>query len=97
MFSLTDSLRYWYYNSPTDMRKSFHTLGGIVTNVMRRDPYSGEVFCNCERLKNTLKCTNCRGFHILEHCMPSLLNGVAAVFKINRGQNAGILPTFEID
>ena len=44
MFSLTDSLRYWYYNRPTDMRKSFHTLGGIVTDVMKRDPYSGEVF-----------------------------------------------------
>lgn len=55
MFSLTDSLRYWYYNSPTDMRKSFHTLGGIVTNVMRRDPYSGEVFIFMNRARTRIK------------------------------------------
>lgn len=30
MFSLNDSMRYLLYNRPTDMRKSFHTLSGII-------------------------------------------------------------------
>ena len=34
MFNLNDSLHYLLYNRPTDMRKSFHTLSGIVTDVM---------------------------------------------------------------
>lgn len=29
MFSLNDSMRYWLYTEPTDMRKSFHTLSGV--------------------------------------------------------------------
>jgi transposase len=55
MFSLTDSHRYWYYNRPTDMRKSFHTLGGIVTDVMKRDPYSGEVFIFMNKARTRIK------------------------------------------
>lgn len=55
MFSLTDSLRYWYYNRPTNMRKSFHTLSGIVTDVMKRDPYSGEVFIFINRTRTRIK------------------------------------------
>ena len=55
MFSLTDSLRYWYYNRPTDMRKSFHTLGGIVTDIMGRDPYGGEVFIFMNKARTRIK------------------------------------------
>jgi transposase len=32
MFSLTASDRFYLYPYPTDMRKSFYTLSGIVTN-----------------------------------------------------------------
>lgn len=35
MFSLNDSMRYLLYNNkPTDMRKSYHSLSGIVTNIL---------------------------------------------------------------
>ena len=34
MFSLSDNMRYMLYNQPTDMRKSYHTLSGIVSNVL---------------------------------------------------------------
>ncbi|MEA5062731.1 MAG: IS66 family insertion sequence element accessory protein TnpB [Petrimonas sp.] len=44
MFSLNDSLRYLLYNRPCDMRKSFHTLGGIVTDTMGADPCNGDVY-----------------------------------------------------
>ena len=38
MFSLNDSMRYLLYNRPTDMRKSFHTLSGIITDAWVRTP-----------------------------------------------------------
>lgn len=41
MFNLNDSLHYLLYNGSTDMRKSFHTLSGIVTDVMGHNPYNG--------------------------------------------------------
>lgn len=44
MFSLNDSLRYLLYNRPTDMRKSFHTLSGIVADTMGADPCNGDVY-----------------------------------------------------
>ena len=37
------------------MRKSFHTLGGIVTDVMKRDPYSGEVFIFMNKRRTRIK------------------------------------------
>ena len=41
MFSLNDSMRYWLYNRPTDMRKSYYTLSGIVINELGCDPCNG--------------------------------------------------------
>jgi len=38
-----------------DMRKSFRGLPAIITNVVRRDPLSGEVFIFCNRRRNRLK------------------------------------------
>lgn len=55
MFNLNDSLRYLLYNRPTDMRKSFHTLSGIVTNVMGHDPCDGNVYVFMNRARNRIK------------------------------------------
>ena len=44
MFSLTASDRFYLYPYPTDMRKSFYTLGGIVTNQMGMDIQDGDAF-----------------------------------------------------
>ena len=44
MFSLDDGMRYWLFTEPTDMRKSFHMLSGIVNNQMSFDLRSGDVF-----------------------------------------------------
>lgn len=46
MFSLNDSMRYLLYNRPTDMRKSFHTLSGIITDAMGGNMY---IFINRTR------------------------------------------------
>ena len=44
MFSLTSSDRFYLYPYPTDMRKSFYTLSGIVTNQMGMDVQDGDAF-----------------------------------------------------
>lgn len=55
MFSLNDSLRYLLYNRPCDMRKSFHTLGGIVTGTMGADPCNGDVYIFMNKARNRIK------------------------------------------
>ena len=44
MFSLGRELHYWLYSEPTDMRKSFHTLSGLVRNRLGGDPMDGDVY-----------------------------------------------------
>lgn len=56
MFNLNDSIRYWLYPFPTDMRKSFYTLSGIVTDQMDRNIQNGDAFifinrsCTCMKV-----------------------------------------------
>jgi transposase len=44
MLGFSNLLRYYFYNQPTDMRKGFDGLGGIVRNKLLRDPAAGDVF-----------------------------------------------------
>ncbi len=39
MFSLGDGTKFWLYTKPTDMRKNFNMLSGIVNNDMRQNLY----------------------------------------------------------
>ncbi|MDD4586756.1 MAG: IS66 family insertion sequence element accessory protein TnpB [Aminobacterium colombiense] len=55
MFSLNDSMRYLFYSEPTDMRKSFHTLSGLVTNNMGRNVRDGDVFIFVNKARNRIK------------------------------------------
>lgn len=55
MFSLDDSMRYWLFTEPTDMRKSFHMLSGIVNNQMSADLRNGDVFIFVNKNRNRIK------------------------------------------
>lgn len=55
MFALTESQRYFLYNQPTDMRKSFDSLCQLVETGMKRNPLSGEVFLFINRPRNRMK------------------------------------------
>lgn len=55
MFSLNDNMRYMLYNQPTDMRKSYHTLSGIVSNVLGCDLCNGDVYIFMNRSRNRIK------------------------------------------
>lgn len=55
MFSLNDSMRYLLYSEPTDMRKSYHTLSGLVTNNMGLNVHNGDVFIFINKSRNRIK------------------------------------------
>lgn len=55
MFTLSSSLKYFLYKEPTDMRKSFDSLHGLVLNRLQRNPFSGEVFIFINRTRNKIK------------------------------------------
>ncbi len=55
MFALSSSHSYLLYSQPTDMRKSFDALCGLVRSELKRDPLSGEVFLFLNRSRTHLK------------------------------------------
>lgn len=55
MFNLHGKLQYFLYPAPVDMRKSFYTLSGIVSSVMKRNVQDGEVFIFVNRRLTTMK------------------------------------------
>lgn len=55
MFSLGRGLRYWLYSEPTDMRKSFHTLSGVVRDKTGGDPMNGDVYIFVNKRRNRIK------------------------------------------
>ena len=55
MFSLTDSQKFYFYTKPTDMRKSFNGLSGLVRTGFQKNPLSGEVFIFINKKRNMMK------------------------------------------
>jgi transposase len=55
MFSLSSCFQFYLYASPTDMRKSFDGLSGLVQGQLQRNPMSGEVFIFINRRRDRLK------------------------------------------
>lgn len=55
MFHLHNSLSYYLYPLPVDMRKSFYTLSGIVTSSMNNNVRDGGVFIFVNREQNIMK------------------------------------------
>lgn len=49
------SRRYYLYDQPTDMRKSFNTLGAIVKHKMHKNLLSGSGFIFINRRRTHLK------------------------------------------
>ncbi|MCP3926136.1 MAG: IS66 family insertion sequence element accessory protein TnpB [Desulfobacterales bacterium] len=55
---MNDSQKFYFYAKPTDMRKSFNSLSGLVRSSMYRNPVSGEVFIFINKRRNMLKILN---------------------------------------
>ena len=55
MFSLDNTMRYWLYNKPVNMRMGFNGLSGIVNNRMGMTMRSGDVFVFVNAARNRMK------------------------------------------
>jgi len=61
MFTLSSDLRFHLYNQPTDMRKSFNSLSGIVRNELDEDPCSGDVYIFINKARDKVKLLHWQG------------------------------------
>lgn len=55
MFSLTSVHHYYLYRHPTDMRKSFDSLCGIITDEIGDNPKSGNVYIFINKPRDKVK------------------------------------------
>jgi transposase len=55
MLQIVNQLRFYFYRHPTDMRKSFDGLSGVVIQAMLRDPLSGDVYVFLNRRRDRMK------------------------------------------
>lgn len=55
MFLAAGRLRFYLYTQPTDMRKSFNGLFGIVQDALQSDPLSGDVYVFINKRRDRIK------------------------------------------
>jgi len=55
MFPISSHLRFYLYVHPTDMRKSFDGLCGLVISELGADPTSGAVYLFLNRRRDRIK------------------------------------------
>ena len=55
MLPVFPGLRFYLYSEPTDMRKSFDGLSGIIKNERLGNPVSGDVFIFVNRRRDRIK------------------------------------------
>ena len=55
MLSLSVHQRYFIYRSPADMRKGFDGLSGLVSDHLKQNPLSGDVFVFLNKRRNQIK------------------------------------------
>jgi len=61
MFTLSSDNNFQLYSQPTDMRKSFDGLSGIVQNTLESDPCNGDVFIFINRRRDKIKLLHWQG------------------------------------
>ena len=55
MLHLSASIAYYFYNQPTDMRKGFDSLCGLVQQHMQMNVTGGGIFIFINKKRNQLK------------------------------------------
>ena len=65
MFTLSSGCKFHLYSEPTDMRKSFDGLSGIIQNVLNNNPCNGEVFIFVNKKRNKIKLLHWQGISFI--------------------------------
>lgn len=55
LYGFTGTVRCFLYSSPADMRKGFDGLCGLVTNQLKGDPLSGDLYIFMNRARTHIK------------------------------------------
>lgn len=55
MIGTSRSVRVWAFPAPTDLRKGYNGLYGLVKQGLGRDPLSGDLFLFVNRRRNSCK------------------------------------------
>lgn len=55
LYGVSTTARYYLYTRPTDMRKSFDGLCGLVINQLGQNPMTGDVFIFMNRRRSLIK------------------------------------------
>ncbi|HEM48731.1 MAG TPA: transposase [Caldithrix sp.] len=61
MFTLSSNNKFHLYSHPTDMRKSFDGLSGVVQNHLESNPCNGDVFIFINRRRDKIKLLHWQG------------------------------------
>ena len=61
MFALSSDNHFHLYSKPTDMRKSFDGLSGLVQNQLGRNPSGGDVFIFINKRRDKIKLLHWQG------------------------------------
>jgi len=61
MFALTAENTFHLYSQPTDMRKSFDSLSGLVHNNLDCDPGNGDVYIFINKNRDKIKLLHWQG------------------------------------
>ncbi len=61
MFTLSSTNSFHLYSQPTDMRKSFDGLSGIIQNTLGSNPCNGDVFIFINRRRDKIKLLHWQG------------------------------------
>lgn len=61
MFTLSSTNRFHLYSQPTDMRKSFDGLSGVIQNHLENNPCNGDVFIFINRRRDKIKILHWQG------------------------------------
>ena len=61
MFALSSENRFHLYSQPTDMRKSFDGLSGVVQNKLGSNPCGGDVFIFINKRRDKIKLLHWQG------------------------------------
>lgn len=61
MFALSTNNRFLLYSGPTDMRKGFDGLSGLLRNELDIDPCNGDVFIFINRQRDKIKLLHWQG------------------------------------